>query len=321
VGYLYISSGSLNIADLAQLLPEIYHSETVVVGFAFILLGLGIKMALFPLHVWLPDAYAYAPSAVSAAVAPLMTKVMAYVVIRVLFTLFKAEFFSELFQVADFMVWLGTFAILFGALMALSQDDFKYMLTYIIVAEIGFIVGGVGVANTIALKGTVFHIINDALMVACLFFVAGQIMYQTKGHRIEDFKGMFKSMPITAAVFTVGALAVIGVPPTCGFFSKWYLLLGGIEARQWGFVAALLVCTLVNVALFFRVFDKGLFTHSHAHASMAVHTNPADNPHPGEAPLSMLIPAFSLALVIILVGVFNQIIINQVIHFTIPPGF
>jgi len=319
VGYLYMATGSLNMVDLAQLLPKLYHSKMVLVGFAFILLGLSIKMALFPMHVWLPDAYAYAPSAVSAAVAPLMTKVMAYVTIRVMFTVFKPEFSTALFQVTDIMVWLGTFAILFGAIMALSQDDFKRMLTYVIVAEIGYIIGGIGVANAIALKGAVFHIVNDAMMVACLFLVAGQIMYRTGGHRIEDFKGMFKTMPITAAIFTVGALAVIGVPPTCGFFSKWYLLLGGIEARQWGFVAALLVCTLINIALFFRVFDKGLFTH--AHGTVPVHANPAGNPHAGEAPLTMLIPASLLALVIVLVGIFNQFIVNEVIRFTIPPGF
>jgi multicomponent Na+:H+ antiporter subunit D len=319
VGYMYMATGSLNMADLAQLLPNLYYSKMVLVGFAFILLGLSIKMALFPMHVWLPDAYAYAPSAVSAAVAPLMTKVMAYVMIRVMFTVFKPEFSTALFQVTDIMVWLGTFAILFGAIMALSQDDFKRMLTYVIVAEIGYIIGGIGVANAIALKGAIFHIVNDALMVACLFFVAGQIMYRTGGHRIDDFRGMFKTMPITATIFTVGALAVIGVPPTCGFFSKWYLLLGGIEARQWGFVAALLVCTLINIALFFRVLDKGLFTH--AHGSVPLNASPAGNPHTGEAPLTMLIPGFSLAVIIILVGIFNQIIVNQVIRFTIPPGF
>ncbi len=319
VGYLYMATGSLNMADLAQLLPKLYHSKMVLVGFAFILLGLSIKMALFPMHVWLPDAYAYAPSAVSAAVAPLMTKVMAYVMIRVMFTVFKPEFSTVLFHVTDIMVWLGTFAILFGAIMALSQDDFKRMLTYVIVAEIGYIIGGVGVANALALKGAVFHIVNDALMMACLFLVASQVMYRTNGHRIDDFKGMFKTMPITATIFTVGALAVIGVPPTCGFFSKWYLLLGGIEARQWGFVTALLVCTLINIALFLRVFDKGLFTHTHG--TVPGHAHPAGNPYAGEAPLSMLIPAFSLALVIILVGIFNQIIVNQVIRFTIPPGY
>ncbi len=318
VGYLYIASGSLNMSDLAQLLPELYDSKTVLIGFVFIIIGLSIKMALFPLHAWLPDAYAYAPSAVSTAIAPLMTKVMAYAIIRVMFTVFKAEFPVSILGVTDVMVWLGTFAILFGAIMALSQDDYKRMLSYVIIAEIGYIVGGVGVANTAAMKGAIFHIVNDALMMACLFAVAGMVMHQTGGHRISNFKGIFRTMPVTAVVFTVGALAVIGVPPTCGFFSKWYLLLGGIEAGQWAFVFALLVCTLINVALFFRIFDKGIFLHAQDRGSND--QAPKQGPHTSEAPLSMLIPACVLALVILLAGVFNQVILNRAIRFAVPLG-
>jgi len=144
-------------------------------------------------------------------------------------------------------------------------------------------------------------------------------MHRTGGHGIADFKNIFKTMPITASIFTVGALAVIGVPPTCGFFSKWYLLLGAIQGHQWGFVTALLVCTLINVALFFKVFDKGLYAHTHKNAQGS--NKPEDNLHNGEAPLSMLIPASVLAVVIILVGVFNQGIINKVIRFAVLPGF
>ena len=173
VGYLYIATGSLNIENLSQLLPELYHSKTVLAGFTFILIGVSIKMALFPLHGWLPDAYTYAPSAVSAAVAPLMTKVMAYVIIRVMFTVFKADFPASMIRVTDIMVWFGTLAILFGAVMALSQTDYKRMLSYVIIAEIGFIIGGIGVANATALKGAIFHIINDAMMMAILFFGGG----------------------------------------------------------------------------------------------------------------------------------------------------
>jgi multicomponent Na+:H+ antiporter subunit D len=318
VGYLYITTGSLNMENLSQLLPQLYQSKTILAGFAFILIGLSIKMALFPLHGWLPDAYTYAPSAVSAAVAPLMTKVMAYVIIRIMFTVFKADFSVSVIRVTDLMVWFGTLAILFGAVMALSQNDFKRMLCYVIIAEIGYIIGGIGVANTTALKGAIFHIVNDAMMMACLFMVAGLVMYRTNGHRIADFKGLFRTMPFTATIFTVGALAVIGVPPTCGFFSKWYLLLGGIEANQWGFVAALLVSTLISVALFFRIFDKSLF--SHAQENGPDGEGPADNPHTGEAPFSMLLPAFALALAILLVGIYNQVIVNQVIRFAIPTG-
>jgi multicomponent Na+:H+ antiporter subunit D len=318
VGYLYITSGSLNMADLSQLLPKLYHSKTVLAGFAFIFIGLSIKMALFPLHGWLPDAYAFAPSAVSTAVAPLVTKVMAYVIFRLIFTVFGLEFAISISRVTDAMLWIGTLAILFGAVMALSQNDYKRMLSYIVVAEIGYIIGGIGVANATALKGAIFHIVNDALMVACLFLVAGLVMYKTRGHRIDDFKGIFRKMPITAVVFTVGALAVIGVPPTCGFFSKWYLLLGGINAGQWVFVAALLVSTLINVALFFRIFDKGLYVH--AQQNEPHDTGFGHAPPFREAPLSMLMPAVVLAIAILMVGIFNQAIMNKVIRFAVPPG-
>jgi multicomponent Na+:H+ antiporter subunit D len=243
---------------------------------------------------------------------------LAYAIIRVMFTVFKAEFSVLTLGVTDIMVWLGTFAILFGAIMALSQDDYKRMLSYVIIAEIGYIVGGIGVANAAAMKGAIFHIVNDALMMACLFTVAGLVMYQTGGHQISNFKGIFRTMPVTAVIFTIGALAVIGVPPTCGFFSKWYLLMGGIEAGQWAFVTALLVCTLINVALFFRIFDKGLYLHAQDHGSGD--SDSSHELHTGEAPLSMLIPACVLALVILLAGIFNQVILNRTIRFTVPPG-
>jgi multicomponent Na+:H+ antiporter subunit D len=142
VGYLYIATGSLNMADLSKLLPLIYTSKAVLAGFVFILIGLSIKMALFPLHAWLPDAYTYAPSPVSAVVAPLMTKVMAYVIIRIMFTVFKPDFSVSVIRVTDLMVWLGSLAIIFGAVMALSQNDYKRMLSYVIIAEIGYIIGG-----------------------------------------------------------------------------------------------------------------------------------------------------------------------------------
>ena len=318
VGYLYIATGSLNMADLAGLLPPIYHSNVVLAGFTFMMIGLGLKMALFPLHAWLPDAYARAPAAVSAAVAPLMTKVMAYVTIRVMFTVFKPEYAITILGITDPLVWVGTAAILFGAIMALSQRHFRRMLSYVIIAEMGYIVGGIGLANAIALQGVIFHILNGAMMMSCLFLVAAQVRHRTGGNRLTDFKGFFRTMPMTAFTFTVGALAVIGVPPACGFFSKWYLLLGGIQANQWGFVAALMISTLINVALFFKIFDIGLF--AHAADGRPGRIEAAEQPVTGEAPLSMVIPVSVLAALLLLVGVFNQVVINTVIRFAIPPG-
>jgi len=131
VGYLYIVTGSLNMADLSQLLPELYQSKAVIVAFAFFLVGVSIKMALFPLHVWLPDAYTHAPSTVSAFVASTMTKVGAYVMIRVMFTIFKPYFAIEIIPATTILGWVAVTAMMFGCILAIAQTDFKRMLSYL----------------------------------------------------------------------------------------------------------------------------------------------------------------------------------------------
>ena len=310
VGYLYIATGSLNIADLARLLPNLYGSKVILVAFAFFFVGIAIKMALFPLHTWLPDAYTKAPSAASALIAPLMTKVSVYVMLRIMFTVFKPSLSIDMLPVTDIMIWLGIAAIVAGAVMALAQTDFKRMCCYIVVAEIGYMVGGTGLANSMAVKGVILHILNDAIMTLGMFVVAGIVYYQTKSHNITDFKDLFKKMPYTMAAFVITALSIIGVPPTCGFFSKWYLIQGAIISHCWAFVAALLLSSLINIILFFRIFEISYgFSETHAHGQEVLVS---------EAPISMLIPTIMTAVGIILIGIYNQPIINHVIQFAVP---
>lgn len=316
VGYIYVSTGSLNMADVYQILPQMYHSKVVLTAVAFLLAGLAVKMALFPVHVWLPDAYTKAPSAASALIAPLMTKISLYVMIRVLFSVFKPVLSIEMLPVTDIMVWAGVIAILGGAIMALAQTDLKRMLCYIVVAEVGYIVGGVGLANATAMKGAILHILNDAVMTVGLFTVAGIVVYKTGRHDLSDCKDLFKKMPFTMAAFVVVALAIIGVPPTCGFFSKWYLIHGAVIAQHWVFLGALLFSSLVSVILFFRVIEIGYDfqashgTHAHGSGHQAVAID--------EAPLSMLIPTIAIAIAIILIGLYNQTILSNIIDFAVP---
>jgi multicomponent Na+:H+ antiporter subunit D len=317
VGYLYIVTGSLNIADLAQLLPSLYGSKVVLVAFAFFMVGIAIKMALFPLHTWLPDAYTKAPSAASALLAPLMTKISIYVMIRVMFTVFQPDFSIIMTHTTDIMIWVGILAIFAGAIMALAQTDFKRMLCYIVVAEVGYMVGGVGLANTIAIKGAILHIINDAVMTVGVFAVAGIVCYSMKTHNISDFKGLFKKMPFTMTALVVTALSMIGVPPTCGFFSKWYLIQGAVVAGSWAFVVALLLSSLVNVVLFFRVFEIGYgFQESHDGHDSHAHGDGASVIE--EAPLTMLIPTLVVAVGIVLIGIYNQPILINIIELAVP---
>ena len=315
VGHLYIMTGSLNMADIHQLLPLLHGSGAIFIAFLLILIGVWLKMAFFPMHGWLPNAYTYAPSSTSCLVAPLMTKVSVYVMIRIMFSVFSPEYTFSQFSSHDLIVWLSVIAIVGGSLFALTQKDFKKMLTYLIIAEVGYMVGGVWLANYNGIVGSVLHILNDSLMTLCMFLVVGIVVYKTKGHQLENLKGLYKKMPFTMAAFTIGALSLIGVPPTPGFFSKWYLILGAIDANHWEFLAALIFSSLVNVVLFFRIIEIAYFepfSDNHHHEQPEVKID--------EAPVSMLAPLLVVAIALLVIGAFTSKIVTYVIQYTVPSG-
>ncbi|MCK5679319.1 monovalent cation/H+ antiporter subunit D family protein [bacterium] len=320
VGYLYMATGSLNIADLATLLPALYHTKMILVGFAFFTTGVAIKMGLFPLHIWMPDAYTTAPNSVSTLIAPLMTKVAAYLLIRIMFTLFAPSFAISVVPVATILGWLAVTAIVVGGVKALAQTDIKRMVAYIMVAEVGYIVMGVSVMNRAGLTGAILHIINDAFMILCLFLVIGAISYKGHGRELYHFQNLNKKMPLTMAAFVVVALSMCGIPPACGFFSKWYLIMGTIAAKQWLFAATLLGSSLINAVLFFRIIEKAYLAppesagHGHGDAHEVVIPR-------NEAPLSMLIPILVTAALIIILGPLSGKIIDAVIQHAVPAIF
>jgi multicomponent Na+:H+ antiporter subunit D len=313
VGYLYILTGSLNMADLRDLLPPLYGSRVLMAGFSFLMVGVAIKMALFPVHTWLPDSYTLAPSSVSALLAPLFTKVGAYVLLRVLFTVFVPSFSMTTIPALAALGWIGTAGVLFAGVMALAQSDLKRMLCYLIVAEMGYIVIGIASANRFGLTGAVLHIINDMFMMACLFTAVGTINAHAGTRDLHGLRGINRRLPVTMGVFVVAALSVIGIPPLCGFFSKWYLLLGAIKAGQWAYVAALLISSLLSAVLFFRVIEQVYFT--------GHETGDGGKTVIDRIPLSQLAPIVCLALCILLLGVFSGKLINTVIAFALPSVF
>ncbi len=314
VGYLYLVTGSLNMADIASILPQLYGSRVVIAAFLICMTGLFMKMALFPLHAWLPNAYTLAPSAASGLIAPLTTKVMIYVMVRVVLYVFTPAFAFHTMGLADAAVWLAVIAIVMGSLMALSQKNLKRMLTYIVVAEVGYMVGGFWLGNRTAMTGAILHIVNDAAMTLCVFMAAGSIYYRNMADDLDSLKGLFKKMPLTMAVLVVGGLSIIGVPPTCGFFSKWYLISGGIEAGHYPFVVALLFSSLTNAVLFFRVFEIAYFEpftdHHHGHGAHRVRIH--------DAPADMIAVMILVAVGLVVLGLYSGDIVTHLIDHAIP---
>lgn len=318
IGCLYLVTGSLNMVDIAHILPSILPSNVVVLAFVLCLGGLFIKMALFPLHAWLPNAYSYAPSVVSSLVAPLTTKVMIYAMFRITLTVFSYDFAFNQSALQLPILWFAILAIVLGSLMALSQTRLKRMLAFIVVAEVGYMVGGFWLGNRAGMTGAILHVMNDALMTLCVFMAAAAFVHKLDDDRFAGLKGLFAQMPVSMAAMVLGGLSLIGIPPTCGFFSKWYLIAGGIEAGQYAFVAALIFSSLVNAVLFFRVFEICFFEkprqpRSHPHSQLA-----GGDSTVSEAPLEMLLPLVTTAVLLLVFGMLTGPIVSGVIRHAIP---
>jgi multicomponent Na+:H+ antiporter subunit D len=311
VGYLYALTGSLNMADVASLMPGLIGNPALVLSVTLMLGGLGLKMALFPMHLWLPDAYSYASSTATAIIAPVMTKVSAYVLLRVLFFVYDQQFIHETLPIDGVILWLALAGITVGSIMAIAQKDAKRMLAYSSVAQVAYIAAGIGLANGWALIGAMLHVLNHAAMKCCLFLITGGVFQQTGSTRISAYTSLGRKMPWTFTAFAIAALAMVGIPPTNGFFSKWYLILGAIDAGQWVVVGLIIASGLLTGVYFFRMIAR-IFTNPEK--GDAVHADAR------ELPLSQLAPIVVLALGLVALGLFNSWIVDNVLRQALPPG-
>lgn len=305
VGFLYMSTGTLNMADLAARLPELNGSRTVAAAFGMLLIGVWIKAAFFPLHAWLPTAYTHAPPPASGLLAPLMTKVMIYVMIRFMVTVFSPQAVYRLASLNSLIVWLAALAIIAGAVMALAERDLRRMAVFIIVAEVGYMVGGAWLGNRNGMTGAALHVFNDALMMLCLFMSIGAIIYRRKTASFDGLKDLAAEMPFTMGALVLAGLSIVGAPPACGFFSKWYLLLGALEAGCYQFMFALILSSLIGVVLFFRVFELAFFGDRHGHPAAVIMN---------EAPWDMIAPLMIAATGLVAAGLANGFIVGRFIE-------
>jgi multicomponent Na+:H+ antiporter subunit D len=256
VVFLYAVTGTLNMADLAQQFtdrPELMTSKAVIAGSTFMFIGLGIKMALFPLHGWLPGAYTRAPDAISPILAALMTKVALYAWIRIMFWVLGAGAVLGQVPLLTLLGALGAVAAVVGALLALSQQDVKRMFAYGGISHIGLILIGVSQGNQTGFAGGMFYMINDAVMQAAAFFIAGAAIYRHGARTVEEWASL-RGSPWLIGALIILAMSMIGIPPTGGFFGKWYIMLGAIEARNYLAVGAVVVATLLTMAYFQKLF-------------------------------------------------------------------
>lgn len=254
VGLLYIMTGTLNMADMAERIPEVADTRAVRAAFVFIMVGLGLKLALFPLHRWLPGAYANAPSAVTVFIAATATKVAVYIMLRMVFSVFGVEFALSM-PYQEFFIGLGAIGILFASIQAIGQTTAKRMLAYSSVAQIGYIALAVGFVSIDGLAAGLVHIVNHALIKGTLFMAVGAVVFRLGSNRIEDFAGLGREMPLTMLAFVFASLSMIGVPLTVGFISKWVLLQAAIAESHWLAVVVVLVGSLLALIYLGRIIE------------------------------------------------------------------
>jgi multicomponent Na+:H+ antiporter subunit D len=303
IGFLYSITGTLNIHDLSLLLPPFYENKVVMAAFVFFIVGLSIKMALFPFHTWLPDAHAFAPAEISAMLSGIMIEISAYAFIRITLSVFTMEFL-KLLPIFDILCWVAVAAILMGSVMAITQINLKRMLAYSSIANMGYIMLAVGLSlSTVkspwgGLHPALMHIANHALMKGCLFLAAGAFIYKANLWEIAEFRGLAKKMPYTCAAFVIAAISMIGIPPSVGFVSKLYIILASIETRNYFFVAVLLISSLLNLVYFWRVIEMMYMKHEESG-----HPSPGTHGTIGEVPPDMLIPILLLSSLCIVMGI------------------
>jgi len=331
IGIFYAEYNALNIATLANLIQFTFLDKIALV---LLVVVLSMKAGLVPMHMWLPDSYGQAPPSVTLVIIG-ATQASLYGVFRMIFTLYGNIFNSTDLSVVDFVLnvntigWiiviLAVLTILIGVVMALIQTDFRRLIGFVAVAEIGYILLGLGVRlaskyveylnnvpsaivfpayGSIALQGSIFHIINDCLDIGLLFLVVGAIYYATKETSLNEMGGLARNMKYTTVFFLIGLLAVAGIPPMNGFSSKLLIYQSTYQLNPIISIIAILA-SIMLLAVFVKVFYS---------AFLGPKISKFENVK--EVPKSMLIGMGVIACIIIIFGLFP----NIVIHYLVEPA-
>lgn len=259
VGLLYAVTGTLNMVDIFQRLPDVENTRTLMTALVFFVVGIGIKAAIFPLHLWLPDAYSYSPSIVSTFLAGTTTKVFIYVLIRFIFSVFGYEIVFEQAVFNYLLMLLACAGILYGSYLAIKQDSLKRLLAYSSIAQLGYMLLGISLATEAGLAAGLIHIFNHAIIKVTLFLSVVTIIFYTKTDSISRLAGLFKTMPLVMLAFFIAGLSLIGVPMTAGFVSKWYLIKASFEAGYWGLVLVIVFSSVLAIIYIWKFVEVAYF--------------------------------------------------------------
>jgi multicomponent Na+:H+ antiporter subunit D len=253
IGYLYALTGTLDMMDMAQRLRDVPPNRALAAAFAFLVVGLFLKSALFPLHSWLLDAYTQAPASVAALLSGTATKVAHYTLIRFGYSILGAERFLDELPGRPLLLVLASLAILYGSWAAIRQVHAGRLLAYSSVAQGGYIVLGIALGTTAGLTAALVHVLGHAAAKGGLFLALGAVRNRAGHVDLPTLQGLGRRMPFTAAALGFGSAGLVGMPLTAGFVSKWLLVTACLEAGLWPLVLVIVAGALLAALYAWRL--------------------------------------------------------------------
>ena len=260
IGFIYWKTKTLNIADIKQAFTSGYDKTFYIFVQILILCGFGLKAAIIPFHAWLPDAHSSAPSPISAMLSGVLIKAVGiYVIIRLFFNMFVI---TE--GIAMLITTLGTLSMVIGVFLAIGQWDIKRLLAYHSISQMGYVVMSAGIGMillsrgvkpeiaSLAIAGSIFHLVNHAAFKGLLFLNAGAIEYTIGTRDLKEMGGLSKSMPVTASTSFVASMSISGIPPFNGFFSKLIIIIAAVMARFYLLAVLAVIVSIITLASFLK---------------------------------------------------------------------
>jgi multicomponent Na+:H+ antiporter subunit D len=299
VGILYGLAGTLNMADLARKLPLIANADMTTVVSILFLIAFGIKSAVFPLFFWLPSSYHTPPVAVSAIFAGLLTKVGVYALIRV----FTLIFINNIDFTHTIILIIAGFTMLTGVLGAASQMDFRKILSFHIISQIGYMIMGLGLFSPLALAGGIFYIIHHIIVKTNLFFVSGVVNKMRNTYQLKKLGGLYKIYPLLGLLFLIPALSLAGIPPLSGFWAKFTVIKAGIDLEQYTIVAVSLVVGLLTLFSMTKIWNEVFWKDS-------VEKENTTSEQTTKEKVFLFLPIVLLAIITVVIGIYAEIFFN-----------
>lgn len=259
IGLLYINTGTLNITDLSLKFNKIQNGWSIYAAFTFFTLGVLMKIAIFPLHIWLTNAYAFAPSVISSFLSACATKVSLYIFIRFIVHVFGLSYSFNNIPLAEVMIPLSIAAIIVGSMSAIYNHNVKRVFAFSSVAQMGYITLMLALGTKLSFAASLLHVANHAFAKSLLFVSAGIIYSQTNRYKISEYTNLAKKCPLAFTGIVVGGLSLIGVPLTAGFISKWYMVKALLEVNNYFLIIVLLISSIMAVIYIWRIVEVMYF--------------------------------------------------------------